>query len=88
MRLKNMEVTINWGQRRGPAAIALLRAALLAGHLHKNMTIEQAKRSAHPAGESVVEHQDSVLQVERAFPAIRDTESQSEGTENRIRLAV
>jgi len=32
---------------------------------------KQDRRDAYRAGESLVEHQDSILQVERAFPAIR-----------------
>ncbi len=53
------------------AVIALLRAALRSGSALYEDGRRPDGRDAHPAGESLVEHQDSVLQVERAFPAIR-----------------
>ena len=53
------------------AVIALLRAALRAGQLRTEMTVDQMEELLTQQEKSLVEHQDSILQVERAFPAIR-----------------
>jgi len=53
------------------AVIALLRAALRAGQLHIEMTVDQAERDARPAGAALVERQDSIVPGQMAFPAIR-----------------
>ena len=53
------------------AVIALLRAALRADQLCTKMTVDQMEEYAHPAGETLVEHQDSIVRGQMAFPAIR-----------------
>jgi hypothetical protein len=53
------------------AVIALLRAALRAGQLRTELTADQMGRPAHSSGGMLVEHQDSIVRRQRAFPTIR-----------------